>query len=74
MATLIRHFPLESPGSGRLVFTYTGAAVSNLQFQQFRNGELQNEVDDYNIAIGLGTTVVTFLAAPDATDQVVAYF
>lgn len=75
MANLSRHYPITPPDGSLTTFTYTGEAASNLQFQQFYAGQLLNEIDDYNIVIGAGNTVVTLVSiVPAVDDEVIAYF
>ena len=75
MANLSRHYPIAAPNGVLTVFSYTGEAVDNLQFQQFYAGQLLNEIDDYTIVIGGGLTTVTLVRiVPAADEEVIAYF
>lgn len=69
-----RYYPGQSPNGVLTTFTFAGTAGSNLEFELFWNGLLQDEGPDYSITIGGGVTTVTMTLPPQTGDKLIAYF
>ena len=73
-AGYVRYYPTTPPNGTLTSFTFMGQASSNTKFQLTWNGLMMNEGDDYTISIGSGTTTVTLIRPPGATEHIIAYF
>ena len=69
-----RYYPIESPNGVINVFHFGGQATSSNDIQFFRNGELQNEGEDYGLLLANGVTTITTTWTAAADDQLTIYF